>query len=71
MSGDEIFSYGRDEAYGQQAAAVAINPSRTTGQRRAAAPRMIPARPPISKPPTFGNTSSASSAWVVSVECLP
>ena len=39
-----------------------MNPSSTTGTRRAAPARITPTRPPISKPPTFASTSSPSRA---------
>ena len=37
-----------------------MKPSTTTGTRAAAAPSTTPARPAISKPPTFASTSTAS-----------
>src|SRR5258708_14496379 len=42
-------------------AAVEMNPSRTTGIRRLAAPRIHPVSPAISKPPTLRSTSIVSS----------
>ncbi len=42
------------------APAVEMKPSTRTGLRRAAAARIRPARPPISKPPTLASTSSPS-----------
>ena len=43
-----------------RAAAVEMNPSIRTGIRREAAPRMRPAMPPISNPPTLARTSNPS-----------
>ncbi len=61
MGGDDIFDGQPGGAIGRsRPPAVEMKPSTTTGFRRAAAARMTPAMPPISKPPTLASTSRPS-----------
>ncbi len=70
MPGQEIISHERAQRNATRAAAPEIKPSMMTGIRWAAAARITPTRPAISRPPTFASTSNGCCHLDDCARCL-